>query len=93
MIKSFRDREAKGLFEGELSRKLPPEVQRSAYRKLKMLDAATSLLDLRSPWGNHLEPLHGDREGQYSVRINGQWRVCFRWEAGHAYDVEIVDYH
>jgi proteic killer suppression protein len=93
MIVSFRDKAAAGLFGGVPSRRLPPEVQRTAYRKLKMLDAATGLLDLRSPWGNRLEPLHGDREGQYSVRINDQWRICFRWEAGQAYDVEIVDYH
>jgi toxin HigB-1 len=93
MIRSFRDREAAGIFERELSRRLPPDVQKSAYRKLMMLDAATSLSDLRVPWGNRLEPLHGDREGQYSLRVNDQWRICFRWNAGSAFDVEIVDYH
>ncbi len=93
MIRSFRDKEAAGLFEREPSRRLPPDVHKAAYRKLKMLDAATSLLDLRAPWGNRLEPLQGDREGQYSIRINDQWRICFRWEAGNAHDVEIVDYH
>jgi proteic killer suppression protein len=93
MIRSFRDKEAAGIFEREPSRRLPPEVQKSAYRKMTMLDAATSLLDLRVPWGNRLEPLQGDREGQYSIRINDRWRICFRWTTGNAFDVEIVDYH
>ena len=93
MIRRFRDKAAAGLFEREFSRRLPLDVQKAAYRKLKMLDAATSLMDLRSPWGNRLEPLQGDCDGQYSIRINDQWRICFRWEAGNAFDVEIVDYH
>ena len=93
MIRRFRDKEAAGLFKREPSRRLPPDVQKVAQRKLKMLDAATSLIDLRSPWGNRLEPLHGDRDGQYSIRINDQWRICFGWEAGNAFDVEIVDDH
>lgn len=92
MIRSFRDREAAGIFDQEPSRRLPPEVQKSAYRKLLMLDAATSLRDLRVPWGNCLEPLRGDRDGQYSIRVNDRWRICFRWDAGNAFDVEIVDY-
>lgn len=93
MIRSFLDREAAGIFEQEASRRLPPDIQRTAYRKLLMLDAAMSLQDLRVPWGNRLEPLHGDRDGQYSIRINNRWRICFRWDAGNAFDVEIVDYH
>ena len=93
MIRSFRDREAAGIFAREASRRLPPDVQKSACRKMMMLDAATSLMDLRVPWGNRLEPLHGDREGQYSIRINDRWRMCFRWEVGNAFAVEIVDYH
>ena len=68
-------------------------MQRSALRKLLILDAAESLDDLRNPPGNRLEKLHGDREGQYSIRINDQWRVCFRWDAGDASEVEVTDYH
>jgi proteic killer suppression protein len=93
MIRRFRDKAAAGIFEGQHSRRLPPDVQKAAHRKLKMLDAATSLIDLRSPWGNRLEPLQDNRDGQYSIRINDRWRICFRWEAGNAFDVEIVDYH
>ena len=72
---------------------LGSEVQKVALRKLRMLDAATSLDDLRLPPGNRLEKLRGDRAGQYSIRINTQWRICFRWRSGHTYDVEVVDYH
>jgi proteic killer suppression protein len=72
---------------------LPPDVQRIAQRKLVMLDAADSLQDLRVPPGNRLERLSGDREGQHSIRVNDQWRICFRWEEGHADDVEVADYH
>lgn len=93
MIRSFGDKDTEGLFDGEPSRRLPPDIQRPARRKLKMLDAATSLLDLRSPWGNRLEPLKGDRAGQYSVRINERWRLCFRWDGRDAHEAEIVDYH
>ena len=68
-------------------------MQKAALRKLRMLDAATSVEDLRVPPGNRLERLHGDRAGQYSIRVNRQWRICSRWDAGDAHDVEIVDYH
>ena len=68
-------------------------MQKAALRKLRMLDAATSVEDPRVPPGNRLERLHGDRAGQYSIRVNRQWRICFRWDAGDAHDVEIVDYH
>ena len=77
----------------ERSRRLPPDIQRTAQRKLVILDAAESLEDLRAPPGNRLERLIGAREGQHSIRINDQWRICFRWADGDAYDVEISDYH
>lgn len=93
MIKSFRNRDTERLFERRPIKKLGPNVQRIALRKLRMLDAATRLDDLRIPLGNRLEKLRGDREGQHSIRINKQWRICFRWRSGHSYDVEIVDYH
>lgn len=93
MIKSFRDRDTERLFQRRPARKLGSDVQKVALRKLRMLDAATVLDDLRLPPGNHLEKLKGDRAGQHSVRINQQWRICFRWRSGDAYDVEIVDYH
>jgi proteic killer suppression protein len=93
MIRSFRARETEKVFRREGTRKLAPDVQRVAQRKLAMLDAAESLEDLRVPPGNRLEKLKGEREGQHSVRINARWRVCFRWKDGDAYDVEIVDYH
>ncbi|MGH2630060.1 MAG: type II toxin-antitoxin system RelE/ParE family toxin [Actinomycetota bacterium] len=93
MIKSFRDRETERLFDRRPSRRFGPEVQRMALRKLRMLDAASELGDLRVPPGNRLERLRGDRSGQHSIRINDRWRICFRWRAGDAYDVEIVDYH
>jgi proteic killer suppression protein len=93
MIRSFRDKETESIFLREKSRKLPPDVQRIAQRKLVMLDAADSLQDLRVPPGNRLERLSGDREGQHSIRVNDQWRICFRWEEGHADDVEVADYH
>ncbi|MBT8397655.1 MAG: type II toxin-antitoxin system RelE/ParE family toxin [Gemmatimonadetes bacterium] len=93
MIKSFRDRDTERLFQRNAVKKLGTDVQRSALRKLRMLDAATVLEDLRVPPGNRLERLKGDREGQHSIRINRQWRICFRWRSGDAYDVEIVDYH
>jgi toxin HigB-1 len=92
MIKSFRDRDTERLFAREPVRKLG-KVQRVALRKLRMLDAATALQDLRVPPGNRLERLRGDRSGQHSIRVNDRWRVCFRWRQGDAYDVEIVDYH
>jgi toxin HigB-1 len=93
MIKSFRDREAERIFARQRSRKLPPEIQRIARRKLLQIDAATRLETLRVPPGNRLEALSADRTGQHSVRINDRWRICFVWLDGDAYDVEIVDYH
>lgn len=93
MIKSFADRKTEALFHGERSRRLPTDIQRSALRKLLQVNAATSLDFLRVPPGNRLEPLKGERAGQHSIRINDQWRICFRWRAGDAHDVEIVDYH
>jgi len=93
MIRSFRDSETKKLFRGQRSRRLPPNIQRAARRKLLMLDAATELDSLRVPPGNRLEALKGDRSGQHSIRINSQWRICFAWSDGGAHDVEIVDYH
>jgi proteic killer suppression protein len=93
MIRSFRDRETERLFHREPVRKLPPDVRRVALRKLVLLDAAESLEDLQVPPGNRLEKLAGNRMGQHSIRINDQWRVCFRWKEGDAEDVEIVDYH
>ncbi|WP_026287740.1 type II toxin-antitoxin system RelE/ParE family toxin [Thioalkalivibrio sp. ALJ24] len=93
MIKSFRDRETMTIANGNVSRKLPREMQRNALKKLRQLDAAARLQDLRIPPGNRLEALQGDREGWYSIRINDQWRLCFRFEHGNAHDVEIVDYH
>lgn len=93
MIKSFRDRDTERLFNRQPVRKLGADVQRVALRKLRMLDAATVLDDLRVPPGNRLEKLKGDRAGQHSIRVNKQWRICFRWRSGHAHGVEIVDYH
>jgi proteic killer suppression protein len=93
MIKSFRDRDTERLFRREPVKKLGPALQRPALRKLRILDAASALGDLRVSPGNRLEKLKGDGEGQHSIRTNDQWRVCFRWRSGDAYDVEIVDYH
>ena len=93
MIRSFGDRETEKVFERERSRKLPTDVQRRAHRKLLLVDAAEALDDLRVPPGNRLERLFGQRAGQYSIRVNQQWRICFRWSRGDAYDVEITDYH
>lgn len=93
MIKSFKCKETEKLFYGRFSAKLPQAIQRSAVIKLKILNAATILDTLRVPPSNHLEALHHDREGQHSIRINQQWRICFVWEGSDAYDVEIVDYH
>lgn len=93
MIKSFRDRDAERLFDRRPTRRFGAEVQKVALRKLRMLDAATRLDDLRVPPGNRLERLRGDRSGQHGIRINDRWRICFRWHGGDAYDVEIVDYH
>lgn len=93
MIQSFSDEEAEMLFHRERSRKLPMTIQRRAYRKLLMLHAAISINDLRAPPANHLEKLTGKRDGEYSIRINDQWRICFLWKAGSAYEVAIEDYH
>ncbi len=93
MILAFRSRETARIWSGERSRRLPPWIQRAAVRKLRLLDLASSLRDLQQPPGNRLEALSGDRAGQYSLRINDQWRVCFRWTDRGATDVEIVDYH
>ena len=93
MIKSFADKVTAAVFAGEQVRKLPPEIQQATRRKLKLIDAATSLDALRLPPGNRLEALKHDRKGQHSIRINDQWRICFRWEKSGAAVVEIVDYH
>ena len=93
MIRSFRDKQAERLLRRERSKTLPGDLQRVALRKLRMLNRATSLEDLRVPPANRLEKLKGDRSGQYSIRINDQWRICFHWRGNDAYDVEIVDYH
>lgn len=93
MIKSFADKETEKLFERRFSRRLPPDIQTVARRKLEILDAAESLSDLTMPPSNRLEKLSGDRQAQYSLRINDQWRICFEWQDGNAYRVEIVDYH
>lgn len=93
MIVSFKDKETERLFNRDAARKLPPSIMRTAKRKLNQLDATVSLRTLNVPPGNRLEALSGSRRGQHSIRINDQWRICFRWEHGHAYDVEICDYH
>jgi toxin HigB-1 len=93
VIRSFRDRETERLFRRYPVRKLPATIQRVALRKLVQLDAATTLAELQVPPGNRLEKLIGDRAGQHSIRINDQWRICFRRKEGDAHDVEVVDYH
>lgn len=93
MIRSFHDSEARKIFQRERSRSVSGQVQKLALRKLTMLDAAESLEDLRVPAGNRLEKLLGRRAGQHSIRVNDQWRICFQWRDGDAYEVEIVDYH
>jgi len=92
VIRSFADRDTERLFQDEDVRRFRA-FERQARRKLSLLNTAISLDDLRVPPGNHLEALVGDRRGQYSIRINRQWRICFRWENGDAHGVEIVDYH
>ena len=93
MIRSFASKETEKIFDRQWSRKLPEDIQQIALRKLRMLNRAVTLNDSRVPPANRLEKLSGDREGQYSIRINQQWRICFKWEKGNAYNVEIVDYH
>ncbi|MCK5035007.1 MAG: type II toxin-antitoxin system RelE/ParE family toxin [Candidatus Sabulitectum sp.] len=93
MIRSFKCKQTRKLFYGEYSRKLPSSIQRVAFRKLRMLHQSRSLDDVRVPPGNRLELLSGVRKGQYGIRINEQWRICFIWRQGDAFRVEIVDYH
>ena len=93
MIKSFANKETERLFNRHYSKKLPVQIIFSARMKLEILDAAEVLKDLRVPPGNRLEKLTGNRSGYYNIRINQQWRICFRWKNENAYDVEIVDYH
>jgi len=93
LIRSFADKETERIWQGQRSRKFPGDIQDRALRKLRQLDASLTVEDLRNPPGNRLEALKGDRVGQWSIRINQQWRLCFRWNNGEALDVEIVDYH
>jgi proteic killer suppression protein len=93
MIASFRDRETATIWDGRRSRHLPGNIQTVALRKLRLINNAGRLEDLRVPPGNRLEALQGGRRGQHSIRINDQWRICFIWRDGHAHEVEIVDYH
>lgn len=93
MIDSFASKETEKIFHGQISAKLPKDIQRTARRKLLYLDDAEDLQDLKAVPGHRLEKLKGSRKGQYSIRINDQWRICFEWTAGKARNVEIVDYH
>jgi proteic killer suppression protein len=93
MIRSFKDDEAQKIFDRQRSLKLDQSIQRVAYRKLRMLHNSKTLVDLRAPPANRLEQLKGNRKGQYSIRINDQYRICFEWKEGDAYQVEIADYH
>jgi toxin HigB-1 len=93
VIKSFKDPEAEKIFHRQRSRKMPADIQQAALRKLWILGIAVSLNDLRIPPANRLEKLSGNRSGQYRIRINDQWRICFEWHENYAYGVEIVDYH
>lgn len=93
MIKGYRDKHTASLGCGELVTRLPQDIQRRAMMRLARIDAAVTLDDLRIPPSHRLEALKGNRIGQWSIRVNDQWRVCFRWENGDAYDVELVDYH
>jgi len=93
MIESFKCRETEKIFKREFSKKLPHDIQKIAFRKLRMLHRSSMLQDLRVPPANKLEALIGNRKGLHSIRINDQWRICFKWQNGNAYDVEIVDYH
>lgn len=93
MIKSFKSEETEKIFHRQRSRKLPQEMQQVALRKLRMLNRAVTLEELRIPPANRLEKLYGDRAGQWSIRVNDQWRICFTWRGGAADNVEIVDYH
>jgi proteic killer suppression protein len=93
MIASFREAETATIWAGRRSRRLPPDIQDAALRKLRLLNSAKRLDDLRVPPGNRLEMLKGARRGQHSIRINDQWRICFAWKDNNAHEVEIVDYH
>ena len=93
MIETFADPETEKIFHGIVSRKLPSDIQKTARRKLLYLHDAQDLQDLLAPPGNRLEKLLGNRQGQYSIRVNDQWRICFEWQEGRAREVEIVDYH
>lgn len=93
MIRSFGDKATAAVFERRYVRALPHDIQRVGFRKLVQLHSAKSLDDLRAPAGNRLETLKGDRSGQHSIRVNDQWRICFTWKDGDAWEVEIVDYH
>jgi proteic killer suppression protein len=93
MIRSFKDKEAANIYARQRSKKLPVDIQQVALRKMRMLNNAVNLNDLRIPPANRLEKLSGNRAGQHSIRINDQWRLCFEWRDGDAYEVEITDYH
>jgi proteic killer suppression protein len=93
MIRSFADKPTAAIFIGQVVRGFPSDIQKRARVKLKMLDAAKDLVDLRNPPGNRLEELKGSRRGQYSIRVNDQWRICFLWKDGEIFEVELVDYH
>ncbi|EPG72769.1 plasmid maintenance system killer protein [Leptospira fainei serovar Hurstbridge str. BUT 6] len=93
MINSFKSKETEKIWNQEFSKKLPNQIQFIAYRKLVMIARSKQIEDLKIPPSNHLERLSGGRGGQYSIRINNQWRICFKWKDGNAFDVEIVDYH
>ena len=93
MIQSFRDKETARIWNREYSRRFPNDIQERALMKLQQLHAAGNLRDLSIPVSNQLEALKGDRKGELSIRINRQWRICFKWEGGHAWEVPITDYH
>jgi len=93
VIKSFKDKETKKIFSGIFSKKLPTEIQKTALRKLRMINRAADINDLKVPPANYLEKLVGNRTGQYSIRINNQYRICFEWVDKDAFGVEIIDYH
>jgi len=93
MIKSFKCKETEKIWNEKFSKKFPNDIQKGALKKLLMIEAANYLSDLKIPPKNHLESLKGDRQGQHSIRINDQWRICFKWLDNHAFDVEIIDYH
>jgi proteic killer suppression protein len=93
MIKTFKCKETQKIWAGETSRKFPNDIQDRALRKLRQLDAASSIDSLKNPPSNHLEGLIGNRRGHMSIRVNNQWRICFKWEDGEVSDIEIIDYH